>query len=171
VKFSRRKTPWCENKGSKGGFMSTFKSTEEILDFAIASEEDSYTYYTDLAGKMENTHISTVFRDFAVEELGHKEKLLRVRKEKVLAAKPEKIMDLKIADYLVPTALKSDMEYQDILMLAMQKEKAAFRLYMTLSERVDDENLRNLFLFLAQEEAKHKLRFELEYDEHVLKDN
>ena len=35
----------------------------------------------------------------------------------------------------------------------------------------DDGNLRETFLALAQEEAKHKLRFELEYDDYVLKEN
>ena len=40
-----------------------------------------------------------------------------------------------------------------------------------LAERVDDENLKNLMLGLAQEEAKHKLRFEIEYDERILGEN
>jgi rubrerythrin len=64
-----------------------------------------------------------------------------------------------------------DMDYQDALVLAMNKEKAAFRLYMDLSEKANNEEMKQLFLSLAQEESKHKLRFELEYDENVLKDN
>jgi hypothetical protein len=31
--------------------------------------------------------------------------------------------------------------------------------------------MRNIFLALAQEESKHKLRFEIEYDEFVLREN
>lgn len=53
----------------------------------------------------------------------------------------------------------------------MNKEKASFRLYTNLSERAPNAELKNLFLMLAQEEAKHKLRFEIEYDEYVLKEN
>jgi rubrerythrin len=53
----------------------------------------------------------------------------------------------------------------------MKKEKAAFRLYSDLAGLADDAQLRNTFLFLAQEEAKHKLRFEIEYDENVLVEN
>jgi rubrerythrin len=63
------------------------------------------------------------------------------------------------------------MDYQQALVVAMQKEKMAFKMYSDLAEQVDDENLKNTFLSLAQEEAKHKLRFELEYDEHVMTDN
>lgn len=42
---------------------------------------------------------------------------------------------------------------------------------MKLSESTEDENLRNLFLALAQGEAKHKLRFEIEYDDNILREN
>ena len=34
-----------------------------------------------------------------------------------------------------------------------------------------DEDLRGLLLSLAQEEAKHKLRFEIEYDDRILTEN
>ena len=53
----------------------------------------------------------------------------------------------------------------------MKKEKAAFKLYTDLSEKAGDESLRSFFLALAQEEAKHKLSFELEYDDYVLTEN
>jgi len=53
----------------------------------------------------------------------------------------------------------------------MNKEKAAFRLYTSLSERAEDAALKELFAALAQEESKHKLRFEVEYDDFVLREN
>jgi len=53
----------------------------------------------------------------------------------------------------------------------MKQEKAAFKLYSNLADKTDDDNLKALFLTLAQEEAKHKLRFEVEYDEVILKEN
>ena len=53
----------------------------------------------------------------------------------------------------------------------MKQEKAAFKLYSDLAEAAEDEGVRNTFLALAQEEAKHKLRFETEYDEHILSGN
>ena len=84
---------------------------------------------------------------------------------------PEKIMDLKISDYMVDVEPGPEMDYQQVLIVSMKREKAAYKLYMDLSESTTNENVRNMFLFLAQEEAKHKLRFETEYDDEVLREN
>ena len=53
----------------------------------------------------------------------------------------------------------------------MKKEKAAYRLYLDLAAVGEDEELTDMFLSLAQEEAKHKLRFEIEYDDEIMKEN
>jgi rubrerythrin len=63
------------------------------------------------------------------------------------------------------------MTYQEALLFAMKSEKAAFTLYTKLAEVADDAALARIFQSLAQEEAKHKLRFEVEYDDHVLEGN
>jgi rubrerythrin len=80
----------------------------------------------------------------------------------------QKVTDLKIGDYLVDVPAAPDMEYQDALILAMKKEKASFRLYTDLAVTTEDGNLQSLMQGLAQEEAKHKLRLEMEYDEFFL---
>ena len=63
------------------------------------------------------------------------------------------------------------MDYQQALILAMKKEKKAFKLYLDLAASCGDDNLEQIFLALAQEEAKHKLRFEIEYDDFVMTEN
>jgi len=151
--------------------MKEFSSINDILDFAIKEEEGAYAFYTELAGKMEKPWMKEVFLEFAEEEKGHKEKLLNVKEGKEVVSSFEKVMDLKIGDYLIDVEPKKDMDYQHALVLAMKKEKAAFKLYTNLAERTNDNNLKNLFRALAQEEAKHKLRFEIEYDDHVLQWN
>jgi len=40
-----------------------------------------------------------------------------------------------------------------------------------LSGETTDPSMKALFLSLAQEESKHKLRFEVEYDEYILREN
>ncbi len=52
----------------------------------------------------------------------------------------------------------------------MKAEKAAFKLYHTLASTTDDPALKATLLGLAQEEAKHKLRFEIEYDDEFLRE-
>jgi len=63
------------------------------------------------------------------------------------------------------------LSFQDALILAMKAEKAAFRLYSELATATDNAELQTMLLGLAQEEAKHKLRFEIEYDDYALKEN
>ena len=81
------------------------------------------------------------------------------------------IQDMKLADYMVEVEPSPEMDYQAALVIAMKQEKAAFRLYSDLAAKSADPGLKELLLELAQEEAKHKLRFEVEYDEYILTDN
>ena len=84
------------------------------------------------------------------------------------------IMDMKIADYVVNVEVvgsAADLDYQDALILAMKKQKASFRLYSNLSKATDNLEASKLSLALAKEEARHKLRFELEYDEYYMPEN
>ena len=150
--------------------MDKFESVDDILEFAIAGESAANQFYMELAGKMGNQAMAKVFEDFAKEELGHKARLEAIKRDKTLAP-AEKVIDLKIGDYLVDVEPRPDMDYQDALILAMKKEKAAYRLYTDLAAVAGDENLTKTFLALAQEEAKHKLHFEIEYDDVVLKEN
>jgi len=151
--------------------MEQWKSVDEILDFAIGQEEEAARFYTELSGSMDRPWMSKIFSDFAREEEGHKRKLLEVKAGKKLAPVEKKVLDLKIGDYLVDVEPSSHMDYQQALIVAMKKEKKAFKMYTDLSSAADDENLKNLFAALAQEEAKHKLRFELEYDDFVMTEN
>jgi len=112
-----------------------------------------------------------LFVDFAKEEEGHKKKIQGVKNGKVLLGSTKKIMDLKIGDYLVEIEPGPDVDYQEALQIAMKKEKAAFKLYSDLAAATDDAGARELFLGLAQEEAKHKLRFEIEYDNQIYQEN
>jgi rubrerythrin len=151
--------------------MREFKSVDEILDFAIGEEEASAGFYRVLAKKMDRPWMKEVFDEFAREEDGHKAKLLKFKSGEVPVPPQEKVLDLKIGDYLVDAELNPDMDFQQALMVAMKKEKAAFRMYTALAGAATDQNAKNLLQSLAQEEAKHKLRFEIEYDDVILKEN
>ena len=150
--------------------MGLFGSFDEVLEFAIDREIEANQLYSDLAQRTENMTMKKVFEGFAKEELGHKAKLEAIKQGKEV--QPVKnITDLRIADYTVDVKPSPDMSYQEALILAMKKEKAAFRLYLDLTNQVENEDQKALFLSLAQEEAKHKLRFEIEYDDVMLNQN
>jgi desulfoferrodoxin-like iron-binding protein len=148
-----------------------FNSIDEILKFAISKEEESRQFYTDWARRMEDPSTRQLFEDLACEELKHKTNLQEIKQgdlEKLLGSLSDKVMDLKISDYLVDISPKRDLDYQEALILAMKKEKASFKLYADLAATTQEGNLHRTFLALAQEEARHKLRLEIEYDEHIL---
>jgi len=147
-------------------------SVDEILDFAITSEAGAYQFYKELATKMQSQAMRQVFEDFAKEELSHKAKLEKIKNNKsVTFAKTKEVADLKISDYVVDVEPRPDMDYQDALVLAMKAEKMAYKLYSDLASTATDQSIRELFLALAQEEARHKLRFEIEYDQEIMKEN
>jgi len=148
-----------------------FDSVDAVLDFAIKNEQGASDFYTDLASKMEKPQMKKIFQGFAAEERGHKAKLEAVKGGEKGKLSKAKVLDLKLGDYLVEQKPSASMDYQSALILAMKQEKAAFRLYSDLAASTDDAGIRELFLGLAQEEAKHKLRFEIEYDEDFLRDN
>ena len=87
-----------------------------------------------------------VFLQFAREEMGHKARLTKIKEKQLFEFKEEKVTDLKIADYLVESEAKSDMAYQDFLIVAMNKEKAAFKLYSDLAKIAPNNELRDIFL-------------------------
>jgi rubrerythrin len=150
-----------------------FESVDEILDFAIGNEEEANRFYLDLAAKMDVPAMKRVFEDFAREEQGHKAKLEAVKRGDYSfgAAGEAQVQELGLADYLVEQEPTAEMSYAEALILAMKKEKAAYRLYLDLAAVAEAEELTDLFLGLAEEEAKHKLRFEIEYDDVVLKED
>jgi rubrerythrin len=150
--------------------MGEFGSIDEVLEFAVDREIEANQLYEDLAARAENPTMRKVFEDFAKEELGHKAKL-EAMKISIVMVQPEKVSDLKIADYIVDVEASEEMDYKDVLVLAMKKEKASFNLYKDLAEEVEDEAQRQMFLLLAQEEARHKLCFEIEYDNVILKED
>jgi len=151
--------------------MESFESVDAVLDFAIEREQEASDFYTDLAAKGKRPDMKTLFIQFAEEEKGHKAKLQGVKQGKQLLPAARQVLDLQMSDYLVAENPTEEMTYQNALILAMKKEKVSFRLYTDLAASAPGDDLKNTFLTLAQEEAKHKLRFEVEYDNEVMAEN
>jgi len=140
-----------------------FKSADEILDFAINREVDAQAFYVKLAGLAENPKVIKVFSDLAAEEVEHKEKLEAVKAGKGELGEQE-VGKLDIVDYAKNVEPSPKMSYVDLLVVGMKKEETSRRLYTDLAAIIQEQKLKDIFLKLAQEEDKHKLRFEFEYD-------
>jgi len=146
-------------------------TVDEVLDYAIDQEQQAVDFYANLAARAEKAGMKKLLLEFAEEEKSHKERLLAVKSGERELTPEQEVLDLKISDYLVEVDASDDISYQDALIVAMKKERAAFELYSDMAEKVPESNLRQVFVGLAKEEAKHKLFFESEYDERVLMDN
>jgi rubrerythrin len=149
----------------------TLQNADEILDYAIDREQEAHDFYIDLAEKVDQPGMKDLFKEFAAVEMGHKNTLESIKKGKTLLKSSEKVLDLKIAEYVVDVDPNEELDYQKALILAMKREKAAFRLYLDLARSTDDPEVKKTFEALANEEAKHKLRFEIEYDDVILAEN
>jgi rubrerythrin len=145
------------------------KNFQEIIQFAIQREIESVDFYNKASKMVKHSGTKDLFLDFMKQEEGHKKKLEEVRAGKIALGKIEKIPNLKISDYMVDTKLKPDISFADILRIAMKREERSVKLYTDLNEKNENENLRNLFTFLVQEESKHKYALEKIYDDEILK--
>jgi rubrerythrin len=150
-----------------------FKSVDEVLDFAIKGEENAKKFYSAWAKKVEKKAMKAVFEELADEEAKHKEFLLGIKEGKTTRLKPseKEVTDLKISDYMLDVKASEDMDYQDALTVAMHREKMAYKLYSSMVKMTEDKNMQDTFRALAQEEAKHKLRLELIYDDEIMQEN
>jgi len=146
-------------------------TVSQILDFAIEREQEAADFYADLAQRAEKGGMKSVLLGFAEEEQRHKAKLLAVKGGEGELTPHHEVIDLKIVDYLVDVEPGIDIGFQDALIHAMKREKAAFELYTAMAAKITDAALQEVFRGLAKEEAQHKLYFESEYDERVLRDN
>ena len=151
--------------------MKNFNDNNEILDFAIKNEQISIDFYTKLSKKVSDKQIQNLFKEFANEEKKHKYRLSKIKEDKKVILQTQDIIDIKISDYFVSDKETKDIGYQEALILAMKREKAAFKLYKKLSKMTTDNELKEVFLQLANEEAKHKMNFEIEYDNIIYKNN
>ncbi|MGC9470258.1 MAG: ferritin family protein [Bacteroidales bacterium] len=151
--------------------MKNFQDIDEVLQFAMNEEQKAVDFYTSLAKEARTEDMKKIFEQFAREEVGHKARLKRIKEEGSFTFDQGQVADLKLGDYLVDVEPSPDMGYRDALVLAMKKEQAAQKLYTDLSELAPDGDMKKVFLDLAREESKHKLRFEQEYDDYVLKEN
>lgn len=151
--------------------MKEFKNINDILDFAIENEQNSVDFYQKLAKNSKSEEMKSTFEQFSKEEVGHKARLMKIKEEGIYEDDAQITIDLKISDFVVSGDINENMSYEQALVLAMKREKGAFKLYLKLAERAPNADLRNIFLKLANDESKHKLRFEIEYDEFVLREN
>ncbi|RZT95435.1 rubrerythrin [Ancylomarina subtilis] len=151
--------------------MKIFRDFKEIIDFAIDSEMNEIQFYSELAETMERKNVKQLFRSIALEKTA---RMLQLENMKDIGflLDVDCVQDLKIAgSFSEIDFTKRNLSYQEALIMAMNKEKEKFILYQELADCSTDTTCKQTFLSLANQEARQKLKLEIEYDEFILYDN
>jgi len=62
--------------------------------------------------------------------------------------------------------VSKSVDLEQVWRLAIQNEQAAREVYEEMANMVDDTALKNLFIFLVEQEKKHKQLLEEEFDKY-----
>ena len=155
--------------------MADTLSIQEIIERAIQFEEESVQLYANAALVAKDGHVKARLEEMADEERAHAEQLRAllnttsrwaIRKSR---AERGTIPDLQLAETLRPRQLGPDSDTQDVMVVAMHREKAAYDFYRAMTGLVDDPMASGLFELLAAEEQQHKYRIESMYEKAVYK--
>lgn len=148
--------------------MNDDNSVDEILLYAIRSEQETAYFYLRLSHKARNAKVKRIFEQYAREVFAHIVRLTRVRENGPTENVLNKLSGFKLSDYVIDLSPASNLTYSEELVLAMRKIRATFKLYFDLASKANDQDTHALLVTLAQEETKHKLGFEVEYNESLL---
>jgi rubrerythrin len=156
-------------KIEKGRNTVSFKNLKDIIEYAIENEKEAEAFYLSISEEAVNSAIKETFLSFAGEERKHQKTLENLLSgevdENIESYTLKWIPDIKRSNYVVDMTYEKGMNYRDILLLAMKREEKALGLYNDLQERCESEGQKRVFMILSQEEAKHKLALETEYDD------
>jgi len=135
------------------------------VQFGILKERQANRFYLAMAQRVADQAISELFEELAAEELEHRANLeLELMKMGIVVDTTADTEEIDSSDYIISDSPQLDMDLRDVLELAVAKEDAAFRLYIDMAGKAKSKESREAILAMAQEEVRHKVRFEAELD-------
>jgi len=142
---------------------------QEIIDYAKINEDNARQFYQSASEHVKQENVKGFLKSLAAHEQKHLDQLTAL--EALVDAgwpvpKPHGIVKpLGYSDFVGAVKIGEDADYQEVLKVAMAKEKEAMDSYIKYSNLVDDQKAKDLFLLLAGEESKHLREFEEKYDD------
>ena len=144
----------------------------EILELAISREIEAYHFLTALSERVESDAMRKIFEELAQEELEHKSTLeLEMMKLGHTVPTDQELPGPRNIYTMASAGSTLDISYRDMLLLGMEKEEVSFRTYVNLLGQVTNQESREILLNLAEEEVRHKLRFQIELEKLQKKEN
>ena len=144
---------------------------KEILGVATEFERTARDFYTALTPKVRK-NIRWLVQELAEEEQRHYDLFTQLAErddivEQLRAEIERPVSDNKFSDCIQTPNLGENPDDQAVLQYALMREDAAMQQYHALANSTPPGPIHDLFLFLANEETKHKLELEKVYYEVV----
>ncbi|MES9831005.1 MAG: ferritin family protein [Candidatus Thiodiazotropha sp. LLP2] len=147
------------------------KSLAEILEVAISFERTARDFYSDLIPKV-SKRIRYLVEELAEEEQHHFDLFTELKSRPDIDQQIHTLIevpasDKKFSDAILLPELGDKPDDQSVLQYALGREHAAMEQYHALAESSPDGPIKELFLFLANEETLHKNQLEKLYYETI----
>ncbi|MGD9169135.1 MAG: ferritin family protein [Candidatus Thiodiazotropha sp.] len=147
------------------------KSLAEILDVAIEFERTARDFYTSLIPKV-SKQIRYLVEELANEEQHHFNLFNELRsrpdiEQHIQAMVETPASDKRFSDCIHLPELGDKPDDQSVLQYALGREHAAMEQYNALAKSTEAGPVKDLFLFLANEETLHKNQLEKLYYETI----
>ena len=144
--------------------MTEQQTVGQIIRLAIQRERYAYSFLMAMCDCVKSPGIKYMFRDLAKEELKHKDKLELELMKIGEVIRPQDSQTETENPYYIESDECATMDYADLLKLCIEKEDISFRFYVNLTAQVNQEHSKDVLLALAEQELRHKLRFEDELE-------
>ncbi len=138
----------------------------ELWDSAIYREIAAQALYIEAQQGTDDPAAKAMLAELAAEELKHAG-VLREMKEGGGGLKdwnPTNLADLKLSEYFSGPDTIEGAGLQEVLIFAMKREQQSVVFYTQMMGALRLEESKTLCWRLAQEELKHKMKLELEYE-------
>ncbi|MCU7945114.1 MAG: ferritin family protein [Candidatus Thiodiazotropha sp. (ex Cardiolucina cf. quadrata)] len=145
--------------------------TRLILEIAVEFERTARDFYTDLIPKV-SKQIRYLVEELAEEEQHHFNLFNELKSRPDIEQLIQAMVDIPASDQRFSDAIQlpdlgEKPDDQAVLQFALGREHAAMEQYRSLAESTDEGPIKELFLFLANEETLHKNQLEKLYYETI----
>jgi rubrerythrin len=160
-----------EGESSSYEKIRSMTTLKDVLEVATSFEQSARDFYTDLIPKV-SKNFRWLAEELAKEEQGHYDLFTNLAQrddiaEAIQAEIERPVTDGKFADAVMTPDLGETPDDQSVLQYAMGREHLAMTHYRALADTTKPGPIKELFEYLANEEAKHKEELEKLYYETV----
>jgi len=136
-----------------------------IYKYAMKMEKDGENYYRELANKTEDIGLQKILKMLADEEVRHYNIIEQMMKSKASAELAETGILKKVKNIFIKIKGKNlvfnfDLPQINFYRKAQEIEEKSYKFYIEMSDKVEIESQRKVFLKLAGEEKKHMFLLE-----------